>query len=169
MKCSNCGKQTSNPKFCSRSCASTFNNRLFPKRGVDSKVCEFCGEEFKPYKGSVGICCSLECCHAKSWDDWCIEVKRTGSFPTTKNTTRPKRFLVQERGHRCELCGRKTWRGFPIDLVFDHINGNSNDWSLSNCRLVCNNCDAQLPTYKGRNQGKGRYSRKQRYGQGKSY
>ena len=27
MKCTNCGTETENPKFCSRSCAATFNNK----------------------------------------------------------------------------------------------------------------------------------------------
>lgn len=31
-KCLVCQKQTSNPKFCSRSCAGKLNNSLFPKR-----------------------------------------------------------------------------------------------------------------------------------------
>jgi len=46
--------------------------------------------------------------------------------------------------------------GEIISLILDHINGNSEDWSVQNVRLVCGNCDMQLPTYKGRNKGKGR-------------
>jgi hypothetical protein len=32
MLCKNCDKETSNEKFCSRSCAACFNNKKFPKR-----------------------------------------------------------------------------------------------------------------------------------------
>ena len=33
----------------------------------------------------------------------------------------------------------------------------------------CPNCDAQTPTYKGRNRGHGRYARRMRYQAGKSF
>ena len=59
--------------------------------------------------------------------------------------------------------------GQPIPLVLDHMDGNSENNSLDNFRLVCGNCDMLLPTYKGKNAGNGRYSRRQRYAQGKSY
>ena len=39
---------------------------------------------------------------------------------------------------------------------------------ISNLRLVCPNCDSQLPTYKNRNKGNGRHSRRVRYSKGKS-
>jgi hypothetical protein len=37
-----------------------------------------------------------------------------------------------------------------------------------NLRLICPNCDSQLPTFKMRNRGRGRHSRRQRYADGKS-
>ena len=51
----------------------------------------------------------------------------------------------------------------------DHIDGNSDNWMDNNLRLVCGNCDMQLPTYKSKNLGNGRYKRRQRYLEGKSY
>ena len=56
-----------------------------------------------------------------------------------------------------------------MPVVMDHIDGNSDNWLDSNLRLVCGNCDMQLPTYKNKNKGKGRHSRRLRYQQGKSY
>ena len=54
-------------------------------------------------------------------------------------------------------------------FVLDHIDGNSeNNWR-SNLRLVCPNCDSQLPTYKAKNKGSGRHVRRTRYAEGKSY
>jgi len=56
-----------------------------------------------------------------------------------------------------------------MPLVLDHINGNSDDWTLVNLRLVCGNCDMQLPTFKSLNRGKGRAWRRKRYAAGESY
>jgi hypothetical protein len=54
---------------------------------------------------------------------------------------------------RCELCSQDTWNGGPIPLELDHINGRRDDNPLSNLRLLCPNCHAQTPTYRGRNIG----------------
>jgi 5-methylcytosine-specific restriction endonuclease McrA len=53
------------------------------------------------------------------------------------------------------ICGQSgnDWNGKPITLTVDHINGHANDWSVPNIRIICPNCDSQLPTYKGRNKG----------------
>lgn len=51
MNCLNCGKETPNPKFCCRSCAASFNNKITPKR-KRNRVCkiEGCGEIVKSYR-----------------------------------------------------------------------------------------------------------------------
>ncbi len=41
--CLNCNKETTNPKFCSRSCAATYNNKKFPKRKPENN-CKKCGQ-----------------------------------------------------------------------------------------------------------------------------
>lgn len=73
------------------------------------------------------------------------------------------------QGHCCAICGGCQWRDAPIPLLLDHINGDAADWSLTNLRYICPNCDAQLPTFKSRNRGKGRAKRRERYAKGLSY
>jgi hypothetical protein len=52
----------------------------------------------------------------------------------------------------CELCGQdEYWKGNKISLILDHINGNNKDNRLENLRIICPNCDAGLPTFKGKN------------------
>lgn len=80
-----------------------------------------------------------------------------------------KAYLLEVRGHKCEICNYRLWNDKPIDLVYDHISGDSTDNSLENVRLICNNCDAQLSTFKNRNKGRGRHTRRQRYKDGLSY
>lgn len=52
----------------------------------------------------------------------------------------------------CQLChAEPLWQSKPLALVLDHINGVFNDHRLSNLRFLCPNCNAQLPTFSGRN------------------
>lgn len=67
-----------------------------------------------------------------------------------------KAYLIHTVGHICQKCGTKEWCGLPVPLVCDHIDGNSSNNELHNFRNVCCNCDAQLPTFKSKNRGKGR-------------
>jgi len=52
--------------------------------------------------------------------------------------------------NKCELCDLKEWQGKPIVMRLDHINGVNNDHRRENLRMVCPNCDSQLPTFCGR-------------------
>src|SRR5262249_54207103 len=49
------------------------------------------------------------------------------------------------------------WRGKPLVLVLDHVNGDRSDHRLDNLRLLCPNCNSQQSTFAGKN--KGRYRR----------
>lgn len=52
---------------------------------------------------------------------------------------------------RCELCGQgEEWRGRPMALILDHINGVADDNRLENLQIVCPNCAATLDTHCGR-------------------
>jgi hypothetical protein len=51
MECLSCGKETNNPKFCCRSCAAKYTNKLYPKRKT-KKTCTICDEPVKSYKYS---------------------------------------------------------------------------------------------------------------------
>ncbi len=79
-------------------------------------------------------------------------------------------YLIADQSGCCSICGSAaTWQGLPLTLILDHIDGDPTNNRRENLRLVCPNCDSQLPTYKSRNRGSGRASRRQRYADGKSY
>jgi len=74
-----------------------------------------------------------------------------------------KKYLIHTQGNKCSICSISEWMGQPVPLVCDHISGDSSDNKIENFRLVCCNCDAQLPTFKSKNRGKGRtYDREYR-------
>jgi hypothetical protein len=73
-------------------------------------------------------------------------------------TTSHLRMRLIEEGlkeHRCEACGRTEWQGQPIPLELDHRNGDRTDNRIENLRVLCPNCHALTPTYRGRNIGNG--------------
>ena len=77
----------------------------------------------------------------------------------TERTTL-KRYIKEERGHCCEQCDRDTWMGKPLPLELDHINGDASNNFPSNIQLICPNCHSITETWKGKNRGNGRKSRK---------
>ena len=162
-KCLFCNKEIPQKnKFCCQSHAAIYNNRHREKK---VKVCKYCGKEFYGYKTSRNKFCSTSCCEKSKFEkkdkDYC-----QGKI---KNMATLKRHYLNNNEYKCAICGISEWNGKEIVLVLDHIDGNSNNNIPQNLRLVCPNCDSQLPTFKNRNNGNGRAYRRERYAEGKSY
>lgn len=121
------------------------------------KNCLSCGEECNR---PLAVYCSLKC--QKEYQT----KKRVEADNFSPRAA--KRYLLKIDSS-CSICKISSWMDDPIVLEIDHIDGNFENNSLSNFRLICPNCHSQTSTYKNRNKGKGRHSRRIRYKEGKSY
>lgn len=74
---------------------------------------------------------------------------------STRSSQYMRVHLLDEQSGGCAICGSPSeWSGQALAFVLDHIDGDSANHHRENPRLVCPNCDSQLPTYKNRNHGR---------------
>lgn len=140
--------------FCSRTCSATFHN----KKKIIIKKCPECHQSFHPTRGGRGIFCSSKCSTNNKRSQVYTNIENgqvDGHCPSTL-----RKYLIHKRGNVCEICKITEWQGIPLVVITDHINGNPYDNRLENLRLICSNCDANLPTYKAKNVGNGRTFRR---------
>ena len=71
-----------------------------------------------------------------------------GHYGADKHATQ---IYVRRRGHQCEMCHNTEWLNRPIPLETHHIDGNPNNNKDTNLQLLCPNCHAFTPNYKGKN------------------
>jgi len=126
--------------------------------------CLHCGTENKWSHSNKNKYCNTPCQHEFQHQQRIVEWKETGKIG--KNPV--KRYLSEQK-EGCWECGITDWNGKTIVLELEHIDGNSSNDIEENLSLLCPNCHSQTDTYKGKNVGKGRHYRRQRYAEGKSY
>ena len=156
-ECKECGKQTTNSKFCSRSCAATFNNKgnnrwkhHSTKSKTKSMICFVCD---KHYYGQNKKFCSNEC----------RNIHRYKIIQAGEGSARSVRKYLLEKSNKCEICGISNWNGKELILEMDHIDGDSKNNDIKNCRLLCPNCHSQTDTFRAKNYGKSSRKRVQYY------
>ena len=54
-----------------------------------------------------------------------------------------KKYLISQRGHKCQRCGINEWQNKQAPLIVDYKNGDSYNNDESNLELICPNCRAQ--------------------------
>lgn len=159
--CKQCGKQfkarTVICLYCSISCF-----RIHSRKEQKLIACIICKKPIIHPKGEHRKYCSNKCQGEHTFNQ---KVEKTLKNERLDHhhglTSRKIAFVIF--GRQCCICDSKTWMGQEVPLILDHVDGNPEDWSLKNLRLICPNCDAQTPTYTGRNRGHGRLARRLEY------
>ena len=151
MNCLTCSTPTKNPKFCSRSCAATYNNKLTPRRkpkkicvcscgvtiGLQARVgrrtrCDKCTPSFINYSLKEALDCS--------------DGHRSTLHSRIRNHARSQARLRVQECEECgyskhvEICHVKPISSFPVTALVSEINHNDNlkilcpnhHWELDN-------------------------------------
>lgn len=69
------------------------------------------------------------------------------------NSHKLRQRLIEEniKERKCECCGLTEWLHEPIPLELEHVDGDHYNNTLENLKILCPNCHAKTPTYRGKN------------------
>jgi hypothetical protein len=116
-----------------------------------------CGNAIK--KGATKYC-SPECMHEHQYQRR-VEALETGLYRTTNFAGFLRKYLIRRLGESCTRCGwaqrNPVTKNVPIEV--EHIDGDWTNNRLDNLTLLCPNCHALTPTFRGLNRGRGRAHR----------
>jgi hypothetical protein len=73
------------------------------------------------------------------------------NYQYSSNALRKRLISEGLKEHKCECCGLSEWLNGPIPLELDHIDGDHCNNVIENLRILCPNCHAKTPTYRGKN------------------
>jgi len=144
MNCLLCEKETSNPKYCSRSCAAKKNNRDSPKRKRKEHHCERCGCSIRIKRKYCKPC--REITRKKYYTLKEAKVPYSSYAPSAAHNIvrgRARTALFSSGRNVCENCGykehvecahRKAIHTFDDDTLISEIN------HLDNLVALCPNC-----------------------------
>jgi 5-methylcytosine-specific restriction endonuclease McrA len=144
MKCLNCPVETTNPKFCSQSCAASYNNKLYPKKKRKIKLCAICSE---PVDNKSIYCIK----HKSDGKNLVYTISdainayskhhRSSAFALIRSRARAVaiKFGInscQNCGYdkHIEVCHKKPISSFPIETFINVVN------DMSNLLFLCPNC-----------------------------
>ena len=149
-------KQTN--KYCSSSCSASATN--YTKKRKSDIFCINCNRLITTRNASTY--CSYKCQQSYS--------RRIKIEKETASSKTMKAYLLEHHGNVCmDIECAWDFSKRPIKVELEHKDGNSENNIIKNCILLCPNCHSLTDTYKNKNKGNGRHTRRQRYADGKSH
>jgi DNA-directed RNA polymerase subunit M/transcription elongation factor TFIIS len=126
----------------------------------EKHFCLNCGKllQFKRYGHKYTFCNNK--CRGEYQTKQSIELLKEGKLQDFNRKRIKFAMLAIGIENKCAICGITEWRGKPLPMTLDHIDGDASNNKLENLRFICNNCDAQTEYYRARNKGNGRKARK---------
>jgi hypothetical protein len=147
-QCLHCKNMTSNPKFCSRSCAAAVNGSSYPKRKPEHK-CKSCEA---PVTAKKRYCASCALERATR-----ITAPRQNYKIVKTRRAKLKEFAVQYKGGKCIIC---SYDKCHRSMGFHHLDPTKKDFGISTksfhrskaalileldkCVLLCANCHGEV-------------------------
>lgn len=113
--CIHCGQETSNPKFCSRSCSASYNNTRTPRRQPKERFCERCQESMGGIRHGRRIWVCEDCKLRRPTQSYTLgELKAAKKgWRQAIHTDSRNRFIKSGRALKCNVCS--------YDVVSPHV------------------------------------------------
>jgi hypothetical protein len=132
-------------------------------KGTGKKYyCLNCGKEIIDSHGNIRKYCSNQCQRDYEYKQWVKSYKLDNSIAKStkwgKICRQLRRYIFEKFENKCCYCGWSEINPYTntLPLEIDHIDGDSNNNSEENLRLLCPNCHSLTSTYRGANRGYGR-------------
>lgn len=124
-------------------------------------ICINCKIELKT-RSQVKFCsnkCQMDYQYKKYIVQWKIGKENGNKGILTKNISKYiKRYFIEKYGEQCILCewNKRNFVTGRVPLEIDHKDGNTENNSENNLRLICPNCHSLTANFRNLNKGKGR-------------
>lgn len=113
--------------------------------------CNLCKCEKRLYRSGLCVSCWKHLQDQLKIEKW---LKTGDTSCGTKTTLRNgiRDYIYNRQDNKCAICGlSRYWNNKDLKFILDHIDGDCTNNHSSNVRLICPNCDSQLPTFKSKN------------------
>lgn len=113
---------------------------------MNERCCKICG---KIIHNDSGYCQThyAELLRYEEFEQW-----KAGLVIPINIRRRFKDLLLKHQDYKCKICGIKNeWNGKELTFILDHADGDASNDKFENMRLICPNCNIQLPTYGSKN------------------